>query len=67
MIKKIIQPSFWIWINYMCLTIFNRADKVLLGRFTSAADLGYYNRAVNYTPISFMALGALASSPAIAG
>jgi len=65
MIRKIVRPSFWIWINYMCLVIFSRADKVLLGRTQSSDDVGYYNRAFNYSPLSFMALGAIADAPAI--
>lgn len=65
MIRKIVRPSFWIWINYMCLIIFNRADKVLLGRAQSSDDVGYYNRAFNYSPLSFMVFGAIAGAPAI--
>ena len=65
LIRKVIQPSFWVWVNFISHTIFQRGDKVVVGTTGGSEDLGYYARAYNYTPLSFMALGAMAGGPAI--
>lgn len=65
LIRKVVQPSFWIWMNFISHAIFLRGDKVVVGASEGSENLGYYSRAYNYSPLSFMALGALAGGPAI--
>lgn len=65
LLKKVVKPSLWQWLNYLCYTILYRADKVLVGSVQSSQSVAYYNRAYNYAPLSYMALGAIAGVPAI--
>jgi O-antigen/teichoic acid export membrane protein len=65
LLKKVIKPSFWQWINYICYIIFTRADKVAVGSAQSSQEVAYYNRSFNYAPLSFIGLGAIAGVPAI--
>lgn len=64
-LKKVIRPSLWQWMNYLCYILFNRADKVALGAVEPKHTVGYYTRAFNYAPLSFIGLGAIAGVPAI--
>lgn len=64
-LKKIIKPSFWQWMCFCGQTLFVRADKLAVGAVASETEVGFYNRAFNFAPISFLGLGALAGGPAI--
>ncbi len=61
----IVRPAFWQWLCHCSQMIYTRADKIVVGTISSKADVGYYNRAYNYGPLSFLILGALAGGPAI--
>jgi O-antigen/teichoic acid export membrane protein len=60
-----IRAGFWLWLSSVSSNWYSRVDKILLGHFGSAAELGYYNRAMNYGPVSHILLNSLMTNAAI--
>jgi len=58
-IRKQFRVGFWLWLGSVCAAWFTRIDKLAVGRFGSDAQLGYYNRAFNYGPVSHILLDSL--------
>jgi O-antigen/teichoic acid export membrane protein len=59
--------GFWLWLNYIAAGWFCRIDKIFLGSYGGATQLGYYNRAFNYGPISHLALNSLVTNATVRG
>lgn len=58
-IRKQFRVGFWLWLGSACAAWFARVDKLAVGRFGGDSQLGYYNRAFNYGPISHILLDSL--------
>jgi O-antigen/teichoic acid export membrane protein len=61
------RKGFWLWLAAIAANWYSRIDKVLLGSFGGATQLGYYNRAINYGPISHLMLNSLMTNAAVRG
>lgn len=61
------REGFWLWLSQVCEGLFSRVDKLFLGLKSTDANLGYYNRAINFAPISQMALNSLMTNAAVVG
>jgi O-antigen/teichoic acid export membrane protein len=61
------QTGFWLWLGSVASSWFLRIDKILLGHFGSPTQLGYYNRAMNYGPVSHILLNSLMTNATIRG
>jgi O-antigen/teichoic acid export membrane protein len=60
-----VRAGFWLWLSSVSSNWYSRVDKILLGHFGGAAELGYYNRAMNYGPVSHILLNSLMTNAAI--
>jgi teichuronic acid exporter len=60
-----VQAGFWLWLSSVSSNWYSRVDKILLGHFGNTAELGYYNRAMNYGPVSHILLNSLMTNAAI--
>lgn len=61
------RSGFWIWLGTMCEVAFIRVDKLFTGRFLGQEELGHYNRAFGYAPLSQLVLNSLISTPTVVG
>lgn len=61
------QSGFWVWVGTMCEVAFIRIDKLFTGRVLGQEELGHYNRAFGYAPLSQMVLNSLISTPTVVG
>jgi O-antigen/teichoic acid export membrane protein len=61
------QSGFWLWLGSVASSWYSRIDKILLGHFGGTAQLGYYNRAMNYGPISHILLNSLMTNATVRG
>jgi O-antigen/teichoic acid export membrane protein len=59
------QKGFWLWLDSTSANLTFRVDKIVLGWFGGPTQLGYYNRAINYGPISHLALNSLMSNASV--
>ena len=59
--------GFWLWLGSVASSWYLRIDKILLIHFGGPAQLGYYNRAMNYGPISHILLNSLMTNATIRG
>ena len=59
--------GFWLWLNTISETGFNRFDKWFVGNFRGETALGLYNRAFGYAPLGHMALNSFVSNPTVVG
>jgi O-antigen/teichoic acid export membrane protein len=55
----------WLWLGSLASGWYFRIDKILLGYFGSPVQLGLYNRAINYGPISHILLNSLATNATV--
>jgi len=62
-----VQLGFWLWLGSVASNWYSRIDKILLGHFGGSVQLGYYNRAMNYGPISHILLNSLMTNATIRG
>lgn len=56
-----------LWLGSISEGALFRADKFLLGQYSTMSVLGDYNRAFNYAPLSARALNSLLTNPTVAG
>jgi O-antigen/teichoic acid export membrane protein len=63
------QFSFglWLWIHHIASGWFSRIDKLFLANFSGDTQLGYYNRALSFGPISHLALNSLLTNATVRG
>jgi O-antigen/teichoic acid export membrane protein len=61
------RKGFWLWLASVASNWYSRVDKVFLGILGSTTQLGYYNRAMNYGPISHILLNSLMTNATIRG
>ena len=61
------RTGFWLWIGSVASNWYSRIDKIMVGRFGGVTELGYYNRALNYAPISHLVLNSLLTNAAVRG
>jgi len=61
------RAGFWLWLNQVAESWFTRLDKIFLGKYSGEIELGYYNRAFNYGPISHMALNSFMTNATVRG
>lgn len=59
------RTGFWLWLGSVSSSWYSRVDKILLGHFGTTVELGYYNRAMNYGPISHVLLNSMMTNPTI--
>lgn len=59
------NEGFWIWLNGISEAGIFRLDKLALGKWSTDAQLGNYNRAFNYTNLSSWALNSFMTNPAV--
>lgn len=59
------RVGFWLWLGGVSAAWFYRIDKIMLGRFGGDTQLGLYNRAFNYGPISHLALDSLMTNATV--
>ncbi len=57
--------GFWLWLGGVSANWFSRVDKLLLGHWGGDTQLGLYNRATNYGPISHIALNSLMTNATV--
>jgi teichuronic acid exporter len=60
-----LRSGFWLWLGSLASGWYFRIDKILLGAFGSGAELGLYNRAMNYGPVSHILLNSLATNATV--
>lgn len=66
-IRNQFQFGIWLWLSQTSEGLFSRVDKIFLGLKGTITDLGYYNRAMNFAPISQMALNSLMANATVVG
>jgi len=66
-IRNQLQFGIWLWLSQISEGFFSRVDKIFLGLKGTTTDLGYYNRALNFAPISQMALNSLMANATVVG
>lgn len=59
------RSGFWLWLGSVASNWYSRIDKILLGHFGGTAQLGYYNRAMNYGPVSHILLNSLMTNATV--
>jgi len=59
------RSGFWLWLGGVSASWFSRVDKLLLGHWGGDTQLGLYNRATNYGPISHIALNSLMTNATV--
>jgi len=59
------HSGFWLWVGGISAGWFSRVDKLLLGHWGGDTQLGLYNRATNYGPISHIALNSLMTNATV--
>lgn len=64
-LRSQIRVGFWLWLTSTCGTILLKIDKVALGRYGGETQLGYYNRALNYSPFCMLAMGSLLTNASV--
>jgi lipopolysaccharide exporter len=57
--------SWWLWLTTACGTALMRLDKIAVGFFAGDTQLGYYNRAINYSPAAALALWSLLTNATV--
>jgi O-antigen/teichoic acid export membrane protein len=62
-----IRSGFWLWLGSLASGWYFRIDKILLGAYGSPTQLGLYNRAMNYGPISHVLLNSLMTNASVRG
>lgn len=60
-----LRVSWWLWLTTACGTALMRLDKVVLGFYAGDTQLGYYNRAINYSPVAALALWSLLTNATV--
>ena len=60
-----LRSGFWLWLGSVSATWFSRVDKLLLGHWGGDTQLGLYNRATNYGPVSHIALNSLMTNATV--
>lgn len=60
-------PGLWLWLNQTSEGLLSRVDKLFLGKAGGDIELGYYNRAFNFAPISQLALNSLMANATVVG
>jgi teichuronic acid exporter len=64
--KSYLKSIWSLWFFSVGEQILSRADKFILGKTCSLPDVGDYNRALNYGPVSSRLLNSLVSNPTVA-
>ncbi len=59
--------GIWIWVSSVCANWLSRIDKILVGHYAGPTELGFYNRAMNYGPVSNFLLSSLMTNATIRG
>jgi O-antigen/teichoic acid export membrane protein len=59
------RSGFWLWLGTLASGWFLRVDKILLGAYGGPTQLGLYNRAMNYGPISHILLNSLMTNASV--
>ncbi len=59
------RTGFWLWLGSVASNWYSRVDKILLGNFAGETQLAYYNRAMNYGPVSHILLNSLMTNATI--
>jgi O-antigen/teichoic acid export membrane protein len=59
------QSGFWLWLISLASGWYLRVDKILLGAYGGQTQLGLYNRAMNYGPVSHVLLNSLMTNASV--
>jgi len=62
---SLLRVSWWLWLTTACGTALMRTDKIVVGFFAGDTQLGYYNRAINYSPAAALALWSLLTNATV--
>jgi len=60
-----LRVSWWLWLTTACGSALLRFDKIAVGFFAGDTQLGYYNRAINYSPVAALALWSLLTNATV--
>lgn len=60
----IFKSSFWTWLQSLFAVVNSRADRIIVGSEFSQRELGFYNRALNFSPLAYLLLGSFLSNAA---
>jgi lipopolysaccharide exporter len=60
-----LRLSWWLWLTTACSTALMRVDKIVLNFFSGDTQLGYYNRAINYSPVAALGLWSLLTNATV--
>jgi O-antigen/teichoic acid export membrane protein len=63
--RRQFRTGFWLWLGSVTSSWFSKIDKIFLGYFANATQLGYYNRAMNYGPVSHILLNSFMTNATI--
>jgi len=63
-VKNIFQTSFWTWLQSLFSIVHSRADRIVVGSEFPERELGFYNRALNFSPLAYLLLGSFLSNAA---
>lgn len=63
--KAQFRLGFWLWLGSVTSNWYSRVDKLFLGHFGGVTQLAFYNRAMNYGPISHTLLNSLMTNVTI--
>jgi O-antigen/teichoic acid export membrane protein len=67
MFREQFSLGLWLWLHHIASGWFSRIDKLFLVNYSGDTQLGYYNRAFNYGPISHLALNSLMTNATVRG
>jgi len=63
-VSKVFQTSFWTWLQSLFSIVHSRSDRIVIGSNFSEQELGFYNRALNFSPLAYLLLGSFVSNAA---
>jgi O-antigen/teichoic acid export membrane protein len=58
------RTSVWTWLVSFSAAIQSRADRIIVGSELSDRNLGYYNRALNFSPMAYLLLSSFLGNAA---
>lgn len=66
-LKAQFRTGFWLWLGSVTSSWYSRVDKIFLGQLGGSIQLAFYNRAMNYGPVSHILLNSLMTNATIRG
>jgi len=60
-----LKVGWWLWLTTACGSALLRLDKIAVSLFAGNTQLGYYNRAINYSPVAALAMWSLLTNATV--